>query len=346
MKKYKNFLIIFLSFLLMSPNAVSAYNEESINSTIQTDRIDKTKEIAHNFLDSINLTSNLNKQTLLKNLNGDLEAVLYSLDNMGYIIVNVNDFSVPEMNLEGENPFEGVENPIYNGPFNYYSEKNENFVIDLKNQDEIQKSDITNIYSKKQINLYDSKLNSNLLKINSNNIIITPYASLNTKKTLPIALKTWTMGDDNCGSIASAIMMRYYYDYVDKSYVNSSQISQSSLISLMQKYVGYGKTGYSQLINGLDNYFKDKGLNNYVERHYYFPYSKVMNRIDNNRPVIVGTLLGSQFGSHWIIAHGYAQMNNGGTIDEYIIVNDGWGHNNVWVDVNSTPIDGIIYFAR
>ena len=79
----------------------------------------------------------------------------------------------------------------------------------------VNKNDFANIYSKKEISLYEKSLT---IYKNLNNDIVS-YGNLNTIKKLPGKLKAWYIGGGNCG----AITMRYYYDYVNKSYVNSSK---------------------------------------------------------------------------------------------------------------------------
>lgn len=83
----------------------------------------------------------------------------------------------------------------------------------------VNRNDFANIYSKKEISLYEKSLT--IYKDLNNDIV--PYGNLNTIKKLPGKLKAWYIGGGNCGAIASAISMRYYYDYVNKSYVNSSK---------------------------------------------------------------------------------------------------------------------------
>lgn len=78
---------------------------------------------------------------------------------------------------------------------------------------------------------------------------------MNIERYINGSLKTWYISGGHCGSIASAICMRYYYDYVSTNYVPSGSIGQNALIALMQQYVGSGGTTYSNLDNGLDNYF-------------------------------------------------------------------------------------------
>lgn len=344
----RTFSIIFsllLSILIIFPSVSLAYNIENDHNIAKLDkRIEKTQEVANNLLNSLGKTSNLNELTLLKNLNGGTEAVLYSLDRKGYIIVDINDFTIPEFSLEGKNPYNNIKNPIYNGPLKYYSKKDAKSVLNIKDSTIVNKNDFNNIYSKNEVSLDEQNFN---VFINFNNNHIIPYGNLNTIKKLPGTLKTWYISGGHCGSIASAITMRYYYDYVSSNYVNSAEISENSLISLMQKYVGYGATRYSDLKNGLNSYFRYRGVNNSAISLDYFSYSKLMNRININRPVIVGTSNDSKFGNHWIVAHGYAEINYGAVENSnYIIVNDGWENNDVWVDIKSASFDGLIYFER
>ncbi len=46
----------------------------------------------------------------------------------------------------------------------------------------------------------------------------------------------------HCGSIASAICMRYYYDYVSTNYVPSGSIGQNALITSKVFYYCIGNT--------------------------------------------------------------------------------------------------------
>ncbi|WP_311487707.1 hypothetical protein [uncultured Helcococcus sp.] len=221
MKKLLMLLSVILAIVIIVPSVSFAFTIENHNTVAEFDkRIEKTKEVANNLLTSLDKNSNLNNLTLLKNLNGDIEAVLFSLDKTGYIIVNINDFTVPEFSLERKNPFNNVKNPIYNGPLNYYSKKDLNTALNIKDSTIIEKHNFANIYANKKINL--EELNLFTYK-NSNNDVV-PYGNLNTIKKLPGTLKTWYIDGNNCGSIASAITMRYYYDYIDKNYVSSSKI--------------------------------------------------------------------------------------------------------------------------
>ncbi len=61
----------------------------------------------------------------LYNFDEEVEAVCFTVNNSGYIIINVNDLEVPEYALEVANPFsDEKERIIYNGPLAYYIKEN------------------------------------------------------------------------------------------------------------------------------------------------------------------------------------------------------------------------------
>lgn len=62
-----------------------------------------------------------------------------------------------------------------------------------------------------------------------------------------------------------------------------------------------------------------------------------------SRPIIIGTTNHPTFGDHWIIGHGYFTSPVDGN---YVIVNNGWGNNNVWIEPSTTYLDGTIHFTN
>lgn len=78
------------------------------------------KEYGELFLKNMDESKKLINPISLNNMNGDLEAVSFSLMNGGYIIINVNDLSVPEFSLERNTPFNDRNKKyVYNGPLAY-----------------------------------------------------------------------------------------------------------------------------------------------------------------------------------------------------------------------------------
>lgn len=111
----------------------------------------------------------------------------------------------------------------------------------------------------------------------------------------------------------------------------------------MQQYVGSGGTTYSNLDNGLDNYFNARNVNNSANAITSFSFSRVKTQINRSRPIIIGTTNHPTFGDHWIIGHGYFTSPVDGN---YVIVNNGWGNNNVWIEPSTTYLDGTIHFTN
>ncbi|NPE28009.1 hypothetical protein HNV12_08545 [Methanococcoides sp. SA1] len=82
------------------------------------------KEYGELFLTIMGQSKKLIDPIPLNNMNGDLEAVSFSIKNGGYIIINVNDLSVPEFSFEGNAPFSDTDKMyVYNGPLAYMEDK-------------------------------------------------------------------------------------------------------------------------------------------------------------------------------------------------------------------------------
>ncbi len=325
MKKCFKILSIFLIFI-----AIFSFGTHIFASDVNSSLAEKK---ANSFLNSLGGKHKINNPIILKDLNDNNTAVSFSIDDKGYIIIDLKNLSVVEMSLDNNNPFLNIKNPIFNGPLNYYQKTKKGF-LSLKDDSLLQKNEFKIVYGETK----------NVPKRTDENIYY-PFASTNTVKVLSGSLKKWYIDGNNCGSIASAITMRYYYDNVNKKYVDSNKISENSLIALMQHYVGAGKTTYPQVVNGLNNYFTSRKLNNFARAERGFNFNKLQNRIYNNRPVIIGTDNDQKYGNHWIIGHGYAIIRDSVTTTNYAIVNDGWRHNNIWINIKASSLDGLIYFS-
>lgn len=294
------------------------------------------KERVELFLDSIGHPSTVSNPMWLKNVFGEDEAIVFTLGNSGYIIININDLSIPELSLVNQNPYLGYDAPVYNGPIEYYYIENGQ-IRSIIDDSVLDVNRIIAPYHQTRINNKDefvSDLRSATKEHNRN---------LDVEKYLPYSLQTWYVSGGHCGAIASAICMRYYYDHVNTSYVGPSYTSESALISVMQFYVGSGGTSYSNMVSGLNSYFASRYVTNAANATTPFSFSKVRNAINANRPIIVGTYNHPVYGSHWLIAHGFFQSDLDGN---YVIVNNGCGYNNVWVAVNTTYLDGTIHFTN
>lgn len=322
-------ILILTSLFSSNVYALGTPQELSSQSTVSI-----CQERAEMFLQNIGHPATVSDPLILKNFIDEIEAILFTTSEGGYIIVNTNDLSVPELSLTDSSPLYDYDNPVYNGPLDYYYEQSgviksviNNEVVDVDNCEEY--------YTREAIANPNEYLSALRQASNARYVIVEEYLSA--------PLQRWYIDGDNCGSIASAICMRWYYDNVSTSYVNSNNISENSLIALMQSYVGVGFTGYSDLVDGLNSYFDSRNVDNTAAMTSTFSFSRVKRSILDDRPIIVGTLNHPTYRNHWIIAHGYFESRVDGN---YIIVNDGWRNNDVWVEPNTTTFDGTIYFAN
>lgn len=321
--------------VVMLFSSVTVFAEE-YDSKYPSENVNIAKTRAEMFLNSVGKPALLEEGILLKNLNGEYEAVSFSMPENGYIIVNIKDLTIPELSFENSNPYDNVKNPIYNGVLSYYSKVGEEFVS-LKDNSSVRIEQFENVYSKEEI--ADKEESIRTLE----NTLKNQLRHVNIERYINGSLKTWYISGGHCGSIASAICMRYYYDYVSTNYVSSGSIGQNALIALMQQYVGSGGTTYSNLDNGLDNYFNARNVNNSANAITSFSFSRVKTQINRSRPIIIGTTNHPTFGDHWIIGHGYFTSPVDGN---YVIVNNGWGNNNVWIEPSTTYLDGTIHFTN
>ena len=320
-------LVMIISSIPVSANSTESTLSSSIS--IATER-------AENFLYSVGYQATVNNPLILHNLNNEYEAVVFCTSSGGYIIVNLNDLSIPEWSPSKENPFLNCSYPIYNGPLNYYY-KQSGTVLTLYDNEVLDLSKLTYIYSvEKSIDL-NQQLTS-LERINYTDQVRAPVV----EKYITGDLQTWSVDWAYCGTIASAICMRYFYDYVSTNYVSSNSISQNSLITLMQNYVGDGYY-YSTIVNGLNSYFRNKNVTNTAVETSSLNFTTVKQSIIRNRPIIIGVTGHPTYEEHWIIAHGYFES----TVDgKYLIVNDGWGNNDVWLYPSAQYYDGSIHFSN
>lgn len=331
----KSFSVVFglMLAIVMLFGSVAGFAET--NDTMYPIKdVEFAKTRANVFLESVGRSVNVKDGILLENIDGGYEAIAFSMPGNGYIIVNLKDLTIPELSFESPNPYLKIENPVYNGALGYYSRRGDAF-ISVKDNVSFDINQFSEIYSKSEIANKNDLVQS--LEYSSQNQL----RHVNIEQYITGSLKTWYISGGHCGSIAGAICMRYYYDYVDTDYVPSNSTSQDDLIALMQQHVGSGGTNYTDMVDGLNDYLGTRAVNNSASRTNSFSFSRVKTQVNNSRPIIIGTSNHPVYGNHWIVGHGYFTSPVDG---DYVIVNNGWGDNNVWIEPSTTYLDGTIYF--
>ena len=329
------FLALLLMVLMVVTTSASAYAGFDVYDYEKD--VDYAYRVAQVFLKNADKSVAIDNPILLENLKGNVEAVIFDMEEGGYIIVNINDLSIPEICFDGKNPYIGCENPAYNGPLSYLRREGNAYYY-LSNNELFFETD-SEIYEKQPLEDKDGYINSLLKddKKRSRNRVVTKY--LNHQP------ENWSYNtDDFCGALACAICLRYYHDYVDSNYVSSLFIWEKDLTTLMRGYVGWGSTNQEDLVTGLNKYFSDKEINN---RAYHsgnrFDYNIIMNTVNRNRPAIVG-IHNNTYDDHWLIVWGYHYKTSRN--EKYVIVVDGHGTAEVWVSVSDNVLREIVYFNK
>lgn len=297
------------------------------------------------FLKSLGKPRQLINSVPLLNLDGELEAVCLSMDNTGYIIINTKDLSIPELSFESSSPFNNrSETYVYNGPLSHMRKSGTN-LINL-DTNEIVNQTLTGFKYKKDSLGSAKKLaivNELTQKVRS-----TEEAKLQasvTEKYLSKPLKKWSISTTEwCGPTAAAILMQFYDDVVSESFVESSN-ENSDLIYVMIDCVedaggtfNNGACSPNELKDGINEYLSDRGISGYNASTLDYKWSTITSCINKDRPVIVIRIEGKE--GHAMTAHGYVIS----TSFEYIVVNDGWKHNDVWIEDDNIP--GTIKLAK
>lgn len=288
--------------------------------------------------------------TELKNLNGESEAVCFRYAPDAYVIVNHNDLSVPEYSPSNPSPFEaeGATEYIYNGPLAHFYKDSSNLIRDLQTEEMVDVNEIDIIYE--QPTITSSQVVAKLRKTQYSTRASAQYMTNHT----PVA---WS-ADFFCGVQGAAIVLRYLYDYHSTQVLpvghTTNGAVQTYLVS--QKYIPDDGTTANGLLNGsIVGNVSYKGLNRFfADRRSYIrgstrvmsngDWTTVQNSFTSDYPVLFGTTSYNSwtYRDHWLIAYGYYYQDlSGGSL----IVNDGWGHNNIHVTTDLRYYHDIVLFS-
>ncbi len=173
----------------------------------------------------------------------------------------------------------------------------------------------------------------------SNNVIKPILTNANYNK-LEGTCRTYKYNPDGrCGSVASAILLMYYNDYIDDYMVLSSYETSDgvSLINLLVPHIeGNDPVNGSvtkEVVSGLNWYLRWKGRSEkYVAKSTTsISQSAYMSIINSGRPAIIDLNKAPTYGEHWVVGYGYDRYIRTDRTYFYYIVNDGWGSNSVLI---------------
>lgn len=145
--------------------------------------------------------------------------------------------------------------------------------------------------------------------------------------------KNWTTPKGGlCGTYAASVFMAFYQDNLDDTIIPSFirfkySKDKSNLVHYLRLFIqkrGLPTVAY-QVAHGLSSYFSYFGLNYRARATMIGGWQRVVKRIDQGQPVIVGLnkLLGSTYGNHWVVAYAYKETTEG---KRYLKIHDNWGN--------------------
>lgn len=295
----------------------------------------------------------INHPIELYNIEHELEAVCFTLDNKGYVILNIKDLSIPEFSIESNNPFKYGYQNIYNGPLKYYLIDKRDNLLEAKTMSRINQNEISMRYKKNKIN---DVTRANIIKntINTNDIISKSDTGFGS---ITYTLPAWE-SNYYCGVDACSIVLKYYDLYFDSSFLSTSvqdTASETGDYLVNNYYIPDKGTFASELVSGceykginytgLSDYINDKDLTDYNVCSDEYSLLIIKLKINEGYPVITGTENhpSQDFTEHWVITSGYYI-----DIDEssYLVVNNGFGDNSVFITTDAQYYDNIVYIEK
>lgn len=268
---------------------------------------------------------------------------LYELSPKGYVTI-LCDGQITEFSLEDNfNNLAKEEKIYYSGPLSYYI-KSQDSCVDLKTNKQVSRNDI--IAAEESFLNKAAQISSETLSSIETKSIVSPRIEIidsDYKTTYTPA--TYSNSNNNCGPIACAILLKYYDDYVNgnilSAYYNTS--NGSRLINYFQNIIDpevVNGASYIEIADAINTYIDSVGLRSTYGAwmDYTLTFQEYKVKVERNRPVIIGVNgTHALYDDHWVVGYGYF-MSNPAT---YVIVNDGWGSNNVRINFNY--IEEMIY---
>lgn len=318
---------IFVVLTIMFTSNVSAYSNNLYSSK---ENYYDVKNYAENFMKKFNSKCKLNNPIELYNFQENKQALFFSSNNGGYIIINLDDYRITEFSPKNFNKFIVDRNKkyFYNGPLAYFEESNSD-IIDCKTKEKVGTiNDLKNI-------TYPVKSSKNIFENLSVNL-----SSNDEIYTLKNKLPNYDYNADNrCTVTATTMLLAYYSQYWTNcnDYVSPYNLKHEEDFS---NELLYCITGKNQVENGgISLSLVPDGINKYLTNYQHaanimkFSYinyfdinnyrNLVKNIIQEDKPIILSLVGEKPYGNHTVTAWGYCNISN----NEFFMINDGWGRN-------------------
>lgn len=314
---------------------ITSFGSES-QAASRTNLLTKNVE---NFLLGINVDTTPETPISLYNFGNEIEALLYSLKDDGYVVVSYKDGHIIEYspsNIPSALISASKSQTIYyGGPFTFCT-KNGNVFTNLMSGAALTVED--NYYSVDYVSTLDTK-----------NTYVTPRQTRQTPLLSSPTHYVAASGGWYCTITGITNLLQYYKDFYSADVYSGSVSTISGLRSALNtnKYIYNGglflsnaATSHNSSYLGLRSYLSRNDVTNYYVTVTNLECYNVKAQIATySRPVLLMIYTSSidddasSTSTHIVLCYGYWETS----YTTYYIVNDGWGNNSVYVCADDVP---------
>lgn len=337
-------LILALSVLCsFSVIAQAADNTVADDTAMLEENMILAREKATTFLNdfdsSLNVT--LSDPVILYNAQQEPEAASFTINDTGYIIVNLKSLRVPEFSLKKSSPFISQDKKyIYNGPVSYYETISSTEVRSLNSGTIIETNDLAVRYNEMTA---DKAIKSNAER-----------SALPEDRTDKNPSRWQT--PHYCGVDGAAILLKYWDDNFNEAFIESGKETAETFVSYLidEKYlldeglsgsdIVHGSGVIFKSSTGISDYIKDRGLSSgYAITDVSYSWSTITTQVTTNNAILLaGTDAETHpdYPNHWIIVYGYKTVSG----ERFLLINYGWGDDEIYTTADSQYYPwGLVY---
>ncbi len=293
----------------------------------------------------------------LYSFKGKIIARYYNVDKTGYVIVNLLDYEIMEFSFESRPDINDIEKVVYIRFASFGRDDGES-VFDINEKQAIEKDKCSDFIAESMINKVslNERISSQRSYIDRNddsiNIQDRSYSSVEYGNIM-YPLETFTSSTYKCHVTAAAILLRYYRDHYSSDFLPDGIWANYSIqwylvnnsflfnMSLSSAHVVYGYLYDSGYMKGMIDYLQnDRHIYSYYADYDFYNFNTIKDLINSNKPVVAesaSNIPPDYNGSgHAYVVHGYFVGYDG---LQKLVINNGWGSNNVYISASPT------YFA-
>lgn len=333
--------LFFILSVLLGLTAFSASASEDDFSSAVLAYIEQTQKGDDTVPDNIQLDGSV----ALLDSNNEIAARCFFLKPAGYVIIR-NDYLIAEAAFSDTKSAQMLrehagENIYYGGALTYFTQDTaEEYTEILSNTEVSSEEAVATIQSAEEI----AQLSTATMAKSTS---IQPAATLSFYIRGSLR-EGWDYNPDGrCGATAAAITLAYFADYIDSWVVPSWHMTSNgqSLTELLTPWIhptdsagnATGGAYAEDVVDGFNTYFRWRAISDRYTA--FFRSASVLNStlldyvVDEGIPVVTMINGHPTYGNHFVVSHGVV-TNSSMTSVSQVIVNDGWGSNNIRISLS------------